>query len=308
MDRTEFAKAVWYTANIYCARELTDGRLTPSAQVIVFAQAGPKAFAAKDAVTNELIDAVLWERRGPDIWVHDYLDYNPSREQVLNERKKRSDAGKKGGQRSVETREERYGSTQPKRVIEANAEASASRTASSICPNPGPGPGPIPEPRSPSSGGSSNPGNDGSPTPRKNPRSSALASAGSKPEGKPERKTEENTTKIWERYAAAYHRRWGVEPVRNAETNAHLCRLVKLVGQTDALEMAPFYVTLNKRWYVDHQHDLKYLASDAQSIRTQWMTGRTVTSRQATETDRLQGTADMVRRLEERAEGRRNGV
>ncbi len=76
------------TAIVASARNLTDGhvvatkvrRLTPNYE--------PEHLA-------ELLDAGLWERHGDDYVVHDFLDYNPSREQVIADRERRSSAGKK---------------------------------------------------------------------------------------------------------------------------------------------------------------------------------------------------------------------
>lgn len=57
----------------YCNRQLTDGRV-PS--------------VLGNGCTEELLDAGVWERNGSGFLVHDYLDYQPSKEEVLAEREK----------------------------------------------------------------------------------------------------------------------------------------------------------------------------------------------------------------------------
>lgn len=75
----------------YCARQLTDGfvptaqlrRLLPSASVVKLA--------------DRLVEVRLWEPASGGYRVHDYLIYNPSRQQTLATRKQKADAGRKGG-------------------------------------------------------------------------------------------------------------------------------------------------------------------------------------------------------------------
>jgi hypothetical protein len=93
------AKFLYVCSLAYCARNLTDGALTARAVKIVRAECPA---AAKHV--GELADAGLWDRAADGYIVHDYLEYNPTREQVLAERKARSDAGRLGGIRSGEAR------------------------------------------------------------------------------------------------------------------------------------------------------------------------------------------------------------
>jgi len=60
----------------YCARNMTDGRV-------------PAAAARRMATATgirQLVEAGLWERDGSDYIVHDYLEYNPSRAEVMEQR------------------------------------------------------------------------------------------------------------------------------------------------------------------------------------------------------------------------------
>lgn len=72
------------TAILYASRLLTDGFVPDSAMRGV-----PKK------ATTELVTAGLWERAEEGWWLHDYLDYNPSRERVLS--KRASDSERKRG-------------------------------------------------------------------------------------------------------------------------------------------------------------------------------------------------------------------
>jgi hypothetical protein len=69
----------------YAARYLTDGHV-PSETLRVIA--GPR-------ITAELISVGAWDRNGDGgIVIHDYLELNPSRADVLERRRQKSEAGK----------------------------------------------------------------------------------------------------------------------------------------------------------------------------------------------------------------------
>ena len=80
----------------YCSRNLTDGWLLPKTVKVLTAGIG-----ATRKHVDELIEKGLWlNSQGGGFTVNDYLEYNPSAEQVKATRKdlsaKRSDAGRKG--------------------------------------------------------------------------------------------------------------------------------------------------------------------------------------------------------------------
>lgn len=74
----------------YCGQHLTDGKV-PRAMLDRLSDRKNVA-----GLTARLLNAGVWIDRGDEIELHGYLDYNPSREQVLAEREKRSKAGVKG--------------------------------------------------------------------------------------------------------------------------------------------------------------------------------------------------------------------
>lgn len=73
------------SAICWCSENLTDGRITDRELQHVAHIRGLKATA------KQLEDAGLWDRTDDGWIVHDFLDYNPSREQVQAERKKNAE-------------------------------------------------------------------------------------------------------------------------------------------------------------------------------------------------------------------------
>ena len=90
--------------------------------------------------------------------------------------------------------------------------------------------------------------------------------------------------RVWESYATAYSNRYHVEPVRNATVNTQIKRLAERLGD-EAPDVVAFYVRLNKVFYVSSLHPIGVCLRDAESIRTQWATGKTMTQRQAQQMD-----------------------
>ena len=101
------ALGLWVRCGAYAARHLTDGFIPESIALLY----GSRALA------DTLVAAKLWRRAKGGWQMHDYLDRNPSREEVAGLRAKRADAGRKGGVASGKTRSK----------TQANASASASR-------------------------------------------------------------------------------------------------------------------------------------------------------------------------------------
>lgn len=73
------------SAICWCAENLTDGHIADRELPLVARLRNVKATA------KHLEDAGLWDRSDGGWFIHDYLDYNPSREQVLIERKKNAE-------------------------------------------------------------------------------------------------------------------------------------------------------------------------------------------------------------------------
>jgi hypothetical protein len=80
---------LWAKALAYCGRHLTDGAIQRALLPQLAGVSEPRAVK----LAEELVKAGLWEHAGTDYLVHDYLDWNPSRREVLAERERRSRAG-----------------------------------------------------------------------------------------------------------------------------------------------------------------------------------------------------------------------
>lgn len=84
------------------------------------------------------------------------------------------------------------------------------------------------------------------------------------------------STAVWDAYAAEYRNRYATDPVRNAKVNGQLSQLIARLGQDEAPGVARFYVRSDDQFYVRQMHAVDYLLRDAEKLRTQWATGRTV--------------------------------
>jgi hypothetical protein len=119
------------------------------------------------------------------------------------------------------------------------------------------------------------------------PEKPVAAPENPEPTAKPE-KFEPESKETWLAYGEAYKARYGVYPVRNAPVNTAMAAFVKRVGKAEGPGIAAFYVLHNSRFYVQAMHPVKVLLSDAEKLRTEWATNRTVTATQATQADRTQ--------------------
>jgi hypothetical protein len=73
------ARGLWITALSWSSSMETDGRI-PASVLQVFSPYDP------DPLTNELVARGLWERTEDGFRVHDFLDWNPSRETLVARR------------------------------------------------------------------------------------------------------------------------------------------------------------------------------------------------------------------------------
>lgn len=131
------ARDLYLAGLCYCARNLTDGFIPEERVARLAIEAG--VADAKTAVTrlSTVIRGTrcpLWETVDGGYQVHDYLDYNPTREQVIALRELRAEAGREGGVKSGETRRAKsVKQTRSKR--EANALANAKQNPSKTEPH-----------------------------------------------------------------------------------------------------------------------------------------------------------------------------
>lgn len=105
------------TALCYCGRNLTDGVISPRSLKVINAVLG---WSSPRRWVIELVAAGLWLDDGDSFSINDFTEFNPTADEVRELRRKRSEAGRKGGTTSGNNRR-----------VEANAEASAEANASS---------------------------------------------------------------------------------------------------------------------------------------------------------------------------------
>lgn len=115
------AMGLWVLCGVYCSKHLTDG-FVPRKVVRMY---------GGERLAKDLEAAGLFKPASGGWVLHDYLDWNPSKEQVLKTRADRQAAGQAGGQ------------ARAKANAQAGAKADASPTAQANL-NPVPVPGPTP--------------------------------------------------------------------------------------------------------------------------------------------------------------------
>ena len=89
------ARDLYLAALCYAGGALTDGRIPTEALPGLGAEA-LGSVDSSDAV-NRLVGTGLWEAVPEGYLIHDYLRYNPSRQQVLSTREIRAQVGRMGG-------------------------------------------------------------------------------------------------------------------------------------------------------------------------------------------------------------------
>lgn len=122
-------------------------------------------------------------------------------------------------------------------------------------------------------------------------------SAGAKPPRTRAAKAEAPTAAIWMAYAEAYAKRYTVAPTRNASVNGKLANFAARVPIDEAPHIAAFYVGSNREYYVRMKHSVGVMLRDAESLRTEWLTGRQATDTEAKLADRTAATGNVFREL-----------
>ncbi len=88
LSLSDAAFRVHVHALCYCVRLKTDGVVT---------QAALRSLRGTPSLAKQLVDASCWELHDEGWLVHDFLEYNPSREQLEAERERKQEAGRRGG-------------------------------------------------------------------------------------------------------------------------------------------------------------------------------------------------------------------
>src|SRR5574340_666296 len=97
IDRDE--QDLHIAAIIYCNGQLTDGFIPSGALPMLFAWAKlSDGQANAKAIAKQLVEHSYWENAENGYKIHDFLDWNLSREEVIARREERSASGRRGGQ------------------------------------------------------------------------------------------------------------------------------------------------------------------------------------------------------------------
>ncbi len=110
----------------------------------------------------------------------------------------------------------------------------------------------------------------------------------------------------WKSYSDAYFHRYGVEPIRNAAVNTSIKGFVQKLPYNEAPHVAAFFVSHNDKFYVQKTHSVFLLLKDAEGLRTQWATGRSMTTSRATQLDRSASNLDSVNQAIEMMKARKH--
>lgn len=123
IDAGEDATNLFIRSIVWCSKHLTDGRVPRGALRVMTSRDDAEHLATL------LVGAGLWEERDGAWWVHDFLDYNPSRAEATDRRAeisaKRSAAGKAGNAARWGDRKPIANASQTDRKPIANGIASA---------------------------------------------------------------------------------------------------------------------------------------------------------------------------------------
>ncbi|MDH1012006.1 hypothetical protein N5C80_25010 [Pseudomonas nicosulfuronedens] len=127
--------------------------------------------------------------------------------------------------------------------------------------------------------------------------------------GQPDEKSvrQEDCRAIWSAYAAAYHNRYGTDPVRNAKGNTQVRDLLKRLGAAEAPAVAAYFVGINDAYLIRNCHDLGSLLAKAESYRTQWVTGSQVNGTTARQIEQTQANANAAMTAAKNLRGKGEG-
>lgn len=141
--------ALQMAALCYCNHHLTDGYVPGSvAKRLIDLEGMPLTFGQ---IAKKLIDVGVWTADGDGYRIHDYLEFQPSKDQVVADREQKRTAGAKGGQASAQARASARGKAVGQAGASAGAQASPQAKSKPVpVPDPVPTPDPRPEGDNPS--------------------------------------------------------------------------------------------------------------------------------------------------------------
>jgi hypothetical protein len=119
-----------------------------------------------------------------------------------------------------------------------------------------------------------------------------VAAANEKP--KVETELQVACRETWVAYCTAYLNRYGTEPVRNAKVNSQVKGFVQRIGREESPMVAAHFVQNSLAYYVQRGHTFDCLLADAEKLRTEWATGKSMTATRARQIDKSQANFNVV--------------
>lgn len=104
-------------------------------------------------------------------------------------------------------------------------------------------------------------------------------------------------------YQQAYAARYGAPHVDNAKVRSQIKQFVQRIGRDESPLVAAWYVQHPGAKYVASMHGMDCLLKDAEKLRTEWATGRVVTSTAARQSDRRGAMTSALQNLLAECEG-----
>lgn len=114
---------------------------------------------------------------------------------------------------------------------------------------------------------------------------------------KPKSKSNPLNSEIWEAYRSSYFNRYKVNPVRNAKVNSNISQLASRLGP-EAIEIVRFYLSHNDAFYLKNMHDIGHCLANAESLRTQFLKGRAITSVHVKNFEKNLNQVELIREAE----------
>lgn len=100
-------------------------------------------------------------------------------------------------------------------------------------------------------------------------------------------------------YSKAYYARYKIEPItRSAKFNSAISAIVSRVGKEEAVEIVKFYLTHNDGFYVRNTHGIGLCLRDCETLRTQMLKGKAITSNDIRNFEKNQKQADLLSVIE----------
>ena len=126
MDRDE--QDLYLAGIVYCNGQLSDGFIPATRLTMLCTWAKLPNEANAQAIASHLVEHGFWEVMDNGYMVHDFLDWNMSRAEIIALREARSEAGKRGGQASGVTRKAQAEANEAKHEAIAQAKSKQNRT------------------------------------------------------------------------------------------------------------------------------------------------------------------------------------